>query len=438
MADAGSVHPVPVVAGALSALLAGTGQLYAGQRKRGIAYLATEAAFVLALFTVLRGPLRGLITLMPTGRFVDSRHILIVGILAGFVVLAYACFHVANIADAVRTASRVQAVRRPGAIVQSASTIRRQAGVLGGANLAPYLYIAPSLVSAFFIIIVPLVFGISLAFTNYNLYHCPPAGRFDWVGLANFAKLLRPGSTWRGQLDMVLAWKVTYAALGTVLAFAAGMGLALALQTHGLKFRRVFRMILMLPWAVPATVSIMVFLGLFNTSFGPINVLLRSLGHRGVPWFQDRFWARASVLMTHVWISTPFNMSIVSAALQSIPEEVYEAARVDGASRWQVFSKMTFPLLMSVVSPIALLTLAGNFNNFGIIYLLTGGGPAVAGSKGAGATDILMTWVYNLGFQQLQWSTASALAVLVFIFVVIFSMINFRLSGVLSQLKQEE
>jgi len=103
-----------------------------------------------------------------------------------------------------------------------------------------------------------------------------------------------------------------------------------------------------------------------------------------------------------------------------------------------VFSKMTFPLLMSVVSPIALLTLAGNFNNFGIIYLLTGGGPAVAGSKGAGATDILMTWVYNLGFQQLQWSTASALAVLVFIFVVVFSMINFRLSGVLSQLKQEE
>jgi len=216
------------------------------------------------------------------------------------------------------------------------------------------------------------------------------------------------------------------------------MGLALALQTHGLRFRRVFRMILMLPWAVPATVSIMVFLGLFNTSFGPINALLRSMGLRGVPWFQQRFWARASVLIAHVWISTPFNMSIISAALQSIPEEVYEAALVDGASRGHVFSRITFPLLMSVVSPIALLTLAGNFNNFGIIYLLTGGGPAVAGSKGAGATDILMTWVYNLGFQQLQWSTASALAVLVFIFVVIFSMINFRLSGVLSQLKQEE
>jgi len=353
-------------------------------------------------------------------------------------VIAYAWFHVANITDAVRSASRAHAARRPGAPAPSASTVRKQAGVLGGTALTPYLYIAPSLISAFFVIIVPLVFGISLAFTNYNLYHCPPAGRFDWVGLTNFAKLLKPGSTWRSQLDMVLIWNVTYAVLGTVLAFAAGMGLALALQTHGLRFRRVFRMILMLPWAVPATVSIMVFLGLFNTSFGPINVLLRSLGLHGVPWFQQRFWARASVLIAHVWISTPFNMSIISAALQSIPEEVYEAALVDGASRGHVFSRITFPLLMSVVSPIALLTLAGNFNNFGIIYLLTGGGPAVAGSKGAGATDILMTWVYNLGFQQLQWSTASALAVLVFIFVVIFSMINFRLSGVLSQLKREE
>lgn len=115
MTDTGSVHPVPAVAGALSAFFAGTGQLYAGQRRRGIIYLLTEAAFILTLFTVLRGPLRGLVTLMPQGRFVDSRHILIVGILAGFVVIAYAWFHVANITDAVRTASRAHAARRPGA-----------------------------------------------------------------------------------------------------------------------------------------------------------------------------------------------------------------------------------------------------------------------------------------------------------------------------------
>lgn len=438
MAQPSSGYPIPALAGVLSALLAGMGQLYSGQRKRGVINLLIEAVFILALFTVLRGPLRGLVTLMPTGRFVDSRHILLVGILAGFVVLAYAWFHVANIVDAVRFASQVRTARRPGKAGSLLSMPRHHAGVLGGTPLTPYLYSAPALISAFFIIIVPLVFGVSLAFTNYNLYHCPPAGRFDWVGLTNFAKLLKPGSTWKSQLDMVLTWNVTYAVLGTVLAFSAGMGLALALQARGLRFRSVFRMILMLPWAVPATVSIMVFFGLFNTTFGPINMLLRSLGLSAVPWFQDRFWARISVLIAHVWIATPFNMSIISAALQSIPDEVYEAARVDGASRWQTFSKMTFPLLMSVVAPIFVLMIAGNFNNFGIIYLLTSGGPAVAGSKGAGATDILMTWVYNLGFQQLQWSTASALAVLVFIFVVIFSMINFRLSGVLSQLRQEE
>ena len=160
MTDTGSVHPVPAVAGALSAFFAGTGQLYAGQRRRGIIYLLTEAAFILTLFTVLRGPLRGLVTLMPQGRFVDSRHILIIGILAGFVVIAYAWFHVANITDAVRSASRAHAARRPGAPAPSASTVRKQAGVLGGTALTPYLYIAPSLISAFFVIIVPLVFGI--------------------------------------------------------------------------------------------------------------------------------------------------------------------------------------------------------------------------------------------------------------------------------------
>jgi len=300
------------------------------------------------------------------------------------------------------------------------------------------LYIAPSLLVAFFVIVIPLAFGIALAFTNYNLYHCPPAGRFDWIGLENFRRLLKPGSLWKDQLDMVLVWNIVYALLGTVLAFLCGLALSLMLENRHIRFKGAFRTILMLPWAVPATVSIMVFFGLFNTTFGPINEILKNIGLKAVPWFQDRTWARVSVVLTHVWISTPFNLSVISAALQSIPEEIYEAATVDGASPWQSFSKITFPLLMSVVAPILVLTLAGNFNNFGIIYLLTGGGPAVAGSKGAGATDILMTWVYDLGFQQLQWSIASALAVLVFIFVVVFSLINFRLSGVLRQLREEE
>ncbi|MEA4883674.1 MAG: sugar ABC transporter permease [Clostridia bacterium] len=426
-------NPNPKVAGVLSALIAGAGQVYNGQRRKALAFMCIEAIFLVLAITTLRDPLYGLVTLNPVGRFVDSRHILLVGILSALAVGAYAWFHAANVADAVKTA---QFVRLCGRLPEEVSAGSDWHAFLRSA--APYFYIAPAMALTAFVILIPLLFNVALAFTNYNLYHCPPAGRFDWVGFSNFRKLLQSGSSWRGQLDTVLAWNLAYAALGTVFAFLVGLVLALTLQNRQIRLRRMFRTILMLPWAIPSAVTIMVFFGLFNTSFGPINGLLKSIGLSPISWFQDNFWARVSVLLTHVWIAFPFNMSVISAALQSVPNEVYEAARVDGASRWDSFSRITFPLVMSVIAPVAVLMFAGNFNNFGIIYLLTSGGPPVPGSRGAGATDILMTWVYNVGFRQLQWAYASSLALLVFAFVVIMSMTNFKLSGVLKQLKQEE
>lgn len=419
----------PAMAGVLSFVFAGAGQFYCGRRRKAAAFAAIEAAFIIALATFIWPRLRGLVTLQPTAGLVDSRHILLAGILAAMASAVYVWFHLWNIVDAARGAAR----RAPGiGHTRAAETSRLIRG------LSPYAFIAPAVVFAGLVIVVPLIFGIALAFTNYSLYNCPPAKSFSWVGLANFKRLLTGGSSWRAQLSMVLGWNLFYATAGTVLAFAAGFMLAMALEDARIRGKRAFRAILMLPWAVPATVSVMVFFGMFNTSFGPINAMLSSVGLKAVPWFQTKNWARAAVIIAHVWISTPFNLSIVSAALQSVPREVYEAACVDGARGWQQFSFITFPLVMSVVAPVAVLMFAGNFNNFGIIYLLTSGGPAVAGSRGAGATDILMTWIYNLAFQQLQWSMASALAVLVFIFVVILSMVNFRLSGVLRDLRMEE
>lgn len=426
--------PSAIVAGFLSGLVAGAGQAYNGQTRKALAFCLVQMAFMCLLLTVLKDPLYGLVTLEPAGGLQDSRHILLAGILAAFALLAYCVFHVANVADAVRTAI---SARKTACLREEAHRAKHGYFKVLKA-VSPYLYISPSALMAVFVILVPLAFGIALAFTNYNLYHCPPAGRFRWVGLRNFARILEPSSTWRGELHRVLSWNIIWAAVGTVLAFVVGLTLALILQNPRLRFRRVFRAVLMIPWAVPSTVSIMTFSGLFNTTFGPVNHMLASLGLRAIPWFQDPFWAKVSVVLTHVWIAFPFNMAVVSAALQSIPLEVYEAARVDGASRWDCFATITFPLLMSVIAPIAVLMFAGNFNNFSIIYLLTGGGPAVAGSKGAGATDILMTWVYNLGFQQLQWAYASALAMIVFTIVVVLSIVNFRLSGVFRQLSQEE
>jgi arabinogalactan oligomer/maltooligosaccharide transport system permease protein len=244
-----TANPHPQVAGILSALLAGAGQAYNGQRTKGIAYMAVEAVFLVLLFTVLRDPLYGLVTLNPVGRFVDSRHILLAGIIAAFVVAIYAWFHIANIVDAVRTAS---SIRKRHALPDDMQRIHPEYRTPAG-TIAPYLYIAPSLLVAFFVIVIPLAFGIALAFTNYNLYHCPPAGRFDWIGLENFRRLLKPGSLWKDQLDMVLVWNIVYALLGTVLAFLCGLALSLMLENRHIRFKGAFRTILMLPWAVPAT-----------------------------------------------------------------------------------------------------------------------------------------------------------------------------------------
>ena len=198
----GQSKPKPCRAGVLSALLAGAGQVYNGQRKKGVTYMAVEAAFLILLFTVLRDPLRA----GHLNRWGNSsiRGTYFAGIIAAFVVAAYAWFHIANIVDAARSASSIRAFH---ALPEDARRISPEYWA-PARTLGPYIYIAPSILAAFFVIVIPLAFGILLAFTNYNLYHCPPAGRFDWVGLANFLKLLKPGSSWQNQLTMVLGWNI--------------------------------------------------------------------------------------------------------------------------------------------------------------------------------------------------------------------------------------
>lgn len=414
----------PFVAGLLSVPMAGLGQMVFGRGTRGALFALIEVLFCVLYFRVLALPLARLGTLGTRPGVDDSRQILLAGILAAMVALMYGSFHVYNVLDAAR-----------GARGQRQASRRVRLRSFGA--VSPYLYTAPAFAGATLVILVPLVFGICLAFTNYNLYHSPPANLFSWVGFENFKRILSPLSPWRAEFLRVFVWNITWAVLGTTLAFGVGLGIALALLNPGVRWRSLFRAILMLPWAIPATVSIMTFSGLFNTTFGPVNQILKSIGLRAIPWFQDPFWAKIAVLLTYVWVGFPFNMAVSSAALQSIPTELYEAARVDGASAWDCFARITFPLLFRVVAPVLVLSFAGNFNNFSIIYLLTGGGPAVPSSRGSGATDILITWVYNLGFQQLQWSYASALAVIIFLIVVGMSMLNFRLSGAIMQLQGE-
>lgn len=402
----------------LSIICPGMGQLLLGKIKKGLSFLGITALFVSAYFLVIRKPIHAFFTLSSFGNVYDSRHILLVGIISLCVVTIYLLFHISNVVQIVT-------------LLKGTENKRRVA-----IRFKPYFYISGSVFLVFLVIFVPFLFGIALAFTNYNLYHSPPRSHFEWVGLANFTKLFRTSSPWWSQFKAVFLWNITYAVLGSFISFSVGLLLSLVLNNPRIRGRRFFRTVLFLPWAIPSTISIMVFSGLFNTNFGAVNQILESIGFHAIPWFQNKFFARVAVILVHVWISTPFNIAMASAALKSIPNQLYEAAKLDGASRLQAFFKITCPLLMKILAPILILMIAGNFNNFGIIYLLTNGGPAISGSRGIGGTDILMTWIYNLGFSQLQWAMASALTVIVFAFVVVFSLINLKLSGATRQINE--
>jgi arabinogalactan oligomer/maltooligosaccharide transport system permease protein len=224
----------------------------------------------------------------------------------------------------------------------------------------------------------------------------------------------------------VFLWTVVFATFAVFLSFAIGLFLAIALEKPGMRFRRLYRSLLVVPYAIPGFLMLLVWAGLLNDDFGVINKLLP--GGLDRPWLFDPFWAKVSVIMVTTWLTVPYFMLVSMGALQSIPSELVEAARVDGAGRFQVFRKVTLPLLMIVVAPLLIASFAFNFNNFNNIYLLTAGGPAANDQSVAGATDILISYTYKLAFQAgkgQDYGLASAVSIYVFLIVATISGVAF-------------
>ena len=219
-------------------------------------------------------------------------------------------------------------------------------------------------------------------------------------------------------------WTFTYALLSVVLTFFAGLFIAIALNYDGLRFQRLQRSILILPYAIPAFLSLLVWRGLLNDDFGVVNAILPV----DVPWLFDPFWARVSCLLVNFWLGIPYMFLICTGALQSIPGEMVEAARVDGASGLQVFRKITLPLLLVAVTPLLIASFAFNFNNFNAIYFLTEGGPYGENQSVAGATDLLVSYTYKVAFQTGRggdFGLAAALSILIFLIIGTISAVTF-------------
>ena len=233
----------------------------------------------------------------------------------------------------------------------------------------------------------------------------------------------------------VTLWTFTFAILSVALTFFLGLMLAILLNDKNLKFRNVYRAIIFLPYAFPAFLSILIWAGLLNTDFGYINNVL--LGGAHVPWLDDPWLAKVSLLLVNTWLGFPYMFLVTTGALQSIPSELYESADMDGARGVQKFRSITLPMLMVAVGPLLIASFAMNFNNFNVIYLLTGGGPQdLESTTGVGATDILISFVYKIAFQggTNDYGVASALSILIFIMVAVVSALTFRRSKALEEI----
>ncbi len=288
--------------------------------------------------------------------------------------------------------------------------------------------------------VMPIIFMILVAFTNYSSTNDGINNLFDWVGLKNFNQLVEWTSSGSGNKTFmatfgeILAWTLIWAFFATFTNYFLGMFVAMAINKKGIKFKKGWRTILVLTIAIPQFISLLYVSKAFANN-GLINLFLLDMG-----WIQEpiKFWdepmlARITVIGINIWIGIPYLMLITTGILMNIPADLYESARIDGANPWQQYTRITLPYMLFVTGPYLLTSFTGNMNNFNVIFLLTGGGPNKngaysAGGVSAGDTDLLITWLFKItqGGEH-QYYQASVIGILVFLVVAIISLVVYNL-----------
>ncbi len=301
-----------------------------------------------------------------------------------------------------------------------------------------YIALSPGLVLIVFMSVLPVLFGVLVAFTDYNRDNLPPKNLVSWVGLDNFATILSVPA-WTGTFMGVLIWTVVWAVFATASTYALGFLQAVLLANRRVRFPRVWRSVFLLPWAVPAIVSALVFRSMFNGQFGPISQFLVDIGltDERVYWFTDPSMpnlARGVALLVNLWLGFPFFMALIGGVLTNIPPEYYEAARIDGAGPVQQLRYITLPIVHKTVAPLLILAFVSNFNNFGVVYFLTEGGPDSADYRFAGSTDLLITWLFKLTLDNRLYNIGAVMSLVIFIIVGTISVWNLNRSKAIREL----
>jgi len=292
-------------------------------------------------------------------------------------------------------------------------------------------YVTPAILGMLVLVFFPFAYGIALSFTDTTLFNEFLPFQDRLIGWDNFKAILGDfniyeqtpeGIIWNYQnfywtLLVTVAWTISNVTIGVTVGFI----LAMVLNTEGLRGKAIYRVILILPWAIPNYITALVWRGMFHPQFGVINQVLQMFGMQPVAWFDGVFSSFLTGVATNGWLSFPFMMVVILGALQSIPREMYEAAEVEGADRWQRLKFITLPLLKPTLIPAIVLSVVWTFNMFNIIFLVSGGEPG-------GANEILITKAYKIAFENYQYAYAAAYSTVIFMILLVYGIFQTRIT----------
>ena len=395
---------------------------------KGIFFALIETVFIVFLPSIIQ-KIIDLVTLgsphpeLPVKLRDNSIFMLIDGILVISLVIIFFVVYFMSISSAEKT---YKEYCRAGVLKNWKASMNHSLG-----SSFPVFGLAPAFVMVIVFVVVPLVFSVAVAFTNYSdPGHIPPNNTVDWVGFQNFVDLLSGQNTWSKGMIRVSVWTLVWAVASTFTCYFGGLLVAVQLKEINFKIAPVFRFIFILPYAVPSVVSMLVWKNLLNGTFGIINRTLMSLNwiDKPVQWLGSPLMAQIVCVLVNLWAGFGYFMLLSLGTMTSISEDINEAAKIDGAGRFQLFRYITMPLVLYQTVPLIIMSFAHNVNNFGAIYFLTNGAPAVADTTVtmAGGTDIFVTWIYKLTVNLMKYNYASVIAVMIFIILAPFAIFNFK------------
>jgi len=441
----------------LSYVIMGAGSMIHGQFMKGLIFLATEVGYIyfmitfgsyylsriynsnMILLTTTKtaqgyeqwgtGALGKEVAVFDTGMFGtelknpdtydDSNKVLLFFVLTCIVTIAFLAVYIANTKSAYASQQLKKEGKKPMNFIQEMRSFLDERFHVTLLTLPILLLITFN--------ILPIIFTIFMAFTNYDEKHQPPANLYQWVGVKNFADVFYSNPMKSETFGKILVWTLIWAVFATFTNYIFGIILALLINKKGIKAKGFWRTMFVVTAAVPQFVTLLV-MKLMLDDKGAVNSLLTSVGIPAVPFLTNATWARITVIVVNMWVGIPYTMLITSGLLMNIPEDLYESARIDGANAVQQFTKITFPYILFVTTPYLITTFVGNINNFNVIYFLTGGGPAVSEYYRAGKTDLLVTWLYKLTVDTKDYNLAAVIGIMVFIICAIGSLIAFNMS----------